>query len=275
MKTLYISDLDGTLLNSDASLTNETSTIINSLIEKGMNFTFATARTTVTAIKMTEKINLSLPVILMNGVCIYDISKQKYINVELISQSATVKIIDILKNHNQTGFFYSIIEDEIYSYYENLDKPHMRSFHEERVRKFNKPFVKVNSFTDCLNLDILYYSMADKQEILEPLYNCLKQVEGIHIEYYRDIYEPDFWYMEICSDRASKYNAVQTIRKAYGFEQIIGFGDNLNDIPLFKASDMSYAVENAKSEVKNAATGVIGSNNDNGVADWLLRNFEV
>ena len=49
MNTLYVSDLDGTLLNSDVKISENSKNIINSLIEKGMNFTVATARSLVSA----------------------------------------------------------------------------------------------------------------------------------------------------------------------------------------------------------------------------------
>ena len=68
MKTLYISDLDGTLLNSKAMLSDFTVKTINDLTDKGMNFTIATARTSATVLKMLSDVNIKIPVILMNGV---------------------------------------------------------------------------------------------------------------------------------------------------------------------------------------------------------------
>ena len=77
MKTLYISDLDGTLLNENALLSEDTIQGLNKLIEKGVNFTVATARTNATVVKMLKNVNIQLPVILMNGVTIYDIRNKK------------------------------------------------------------------------------------------------------------------------------------------------------------------------------------------------------
>ena len=51
------------------------------------------------------------------------------------------------------------------------------------------------------------------------------------------------------------------------------FGDGMNDLDLFEAADEAYAVENAVPELKAAATGIIGSNNDDGVAKWLSENW--
>ena len=51
MKTLYISDLDGTLLHSDETISDYTNQVINSLTERGMIFSYATARSYITAKK--------------------------------------------------------------------------------------------------------------------------------------------------------------------------------------------------------------------------------
>jgi hypothetical protein len=63
------------------------------------------------------------------------------------------------------------------------------------------------------------------------------------------------------------------LKEKYGFERIVSFGDNLNDIPLFRASDECYAVANAKAELKEIATSVIESNVNDGVAKWLDSRF--
>lgn len=86
---------------------------------------------------------------------------------------------------------------------------------------------------------------------------------------YQDIYSKDLWYLEIFSAKASKYNATKYLRKEYDFEHVICFGDNLNDLPLFSASDFKIAVDNAKDEVKAAADFICASNVNDGVAKWL------
>ena len=66
MRRLFVSDLDGTLLNSEAQLSDETVAIINEGLERGMDFTISTARTPTTALKIIEKLSLRLPVMMMN-----------------------------------------------------------------------------------------------------------------------------------------------------------------------------------------------------------------
>ncbi|MBD5159833.1 MAG: HAD hydrolase family protein [Ruminococcus sp.] len=75
MNTLYVSDLDGTLLKSDETISEYTNEIINSLTEKGMIFSYATARSFVTAKKVTKGLNAKIPVIVYNGAFVIDSRK--------------------------------------------------------------------------------------------------------------------------------------------------------------------------------------------------------
>lgn len=269
MKTLYISDLDGTLLNENAVLSNDTIDGLNRLIEKGVEFSVATARTHATVVKMLKDVNISVPVILMNGVAIFDLKQQKYISVQSVSQNGKDALFFAVKKYLHSGFVYCIENGELSTYYENTDSPGAKQFIEERERLYGKKFTRVDSFSECKTGNIVYYSIDDKKEKLQKAYEFLAACEDLHIEFYRDIYNTDHWYLEVCSGTASKRNALKELKKLCGFEKIISFGDNLNDLPMFEESDEAYAVSNAKEEVKQKATDVIDSNINNGVVKFL------
>ena len=63
MKTLYVSDLDGTLLRSDETTSDFTNKTINELISRGMLFSYATARSYVTSRQVTKGIDARIPLI--------------------------------------------------------------------------------------------------------------------------------------------------------------------------------------------------------------------
>ena len=79
MKQLYITDLDGTFIDSNAQVSDISSEIINKVTHAGGFFTFATARTASSAVQIMKNVNVNVPCILMNGVSIYDIKEKKYI----------------------------------------------------------------------------------------------------------------------------------------------------------------------------------------------------
>lgn len=273
MKTLYISDLDGTLLNSSAELSDHTVDALNRFIKAGFFFSVATARSSGTAVKILEKLKINVPVILMNGVTVYDTVAGEGVKTEIIPHESAVKMLEVLRENSITGFLYTNEEDGLLTYYENLDAPQRKSFYDERVLKFGKRFMKVESFFQCVRKPIIYFSVCDRREVLSPVCEQLREDKNINVEFYRDVYLEDFWYLEICSAAASKFAAVNFLRERYGFERVVSFGDNLNDLPMFEASDESYAVSNAKDEVKLKADGVISDNNSDGVAHFLEENL--
>lgn len=67
MKTLYVTDLDGTLLNTKERINPESIRIINGLVDRGMMFTYATARSLVSAAVAAEGLSTKIPVIVYNG----------------------------------------------------------------------------------------------------------------------------------------------------------------------------------------------------------------
>lgn len=77
MKTLYISDMDGTLLNDGGKVSRRSVEIINELIKKGMLFTVATARSAMSAAELLKDIDISVPAVLMNGVFLFDLKNKK------------------------------------------------------------------------------------------------------------------------------------------------------------------------------------------------------
>ena len=274
MKTLYISDMDGTLLNDSMEISPFTRDTLNALIGKGVYFTVATARTVDTASYILSGVRLNLPVVLSNGAAIYDIAEKKFVNIEVIKPGHAVFLFDTLKDAGITGFVYTFENREINYYYENLDAPHRKEFHDDRSCKYGRAYIKVNSFSELANRGVFYFSTADSYEKLAPVYQKLLS-SGIHVDFYRDIYRPEHHYLEASAANSSKYNGVMFLKEKYGFERVISFGDNLNDLPMFEVSDECYATANAKEDVKSRATAVIGANYNDGVAKWLMENVKL
>ncbi|MCC8022825.1 MAG: HAD family hydrolase, partial [Clostridiales bacterium] len=72
MQTIYVTDLDGTLLNSRTQLSETARKLLRELIDKGMNFTYATARSRNSAKRLLGDLTITLPVIVHNGVFVME-----------------------------------------------------------------------------------------------------------------------------------------------------------------------------------------------------------
>ena len=93
MKTLYVSDLDGTLLRSDISLSKYTCETINALAARGMLFSYATARSYSTASKVTKGLDAKIPLIVYNGAFVIDNALQ---TVQNRSTASLRRCLDLL-----------------------------------------------------------------------------------------------------------------------------------------------------------------------------------
>lgn len=271
-KTLYISDLDGTLLNQNAELSVYTKEVLNSMIANGLNFSVATARTASSALVILADVQGSIPIVLMNGVLIYDTTQKQYIQTHPLTAKSALTVITALKELNVTGMMYKLEDSVQHTYYETLDHKPIRDFITERITRYNKKFRQTSSFLNVPPEGIIYFTLLDIYENIRRTYDTLMALPDINCVMYKDNYSPDLWYLEIHSDMASKKNGVDFLREKYGFERIIGFGDNLNDLPMFEACDVRIAVDNAKPEVKNAADFICSANDNDGVAKWLKEN---
>ena len=144
-KTLYISDLDGTRLNQNAELSPYTKDALNQMIADGLNFSVVTARTAASAFIILGGVQWTVPIVLLNGVLIYDNLQKRYVQVLSLSEKTTSAIISVLQKLNTTGLMYQLKNDEQVTYYETLEHTPLRDFIEERKIRYNKVFHEVKT----------------------------------------------------------------------------------------------------------------------------------
>lgn len=270
-KTLYVSDLDGTLLNQNAVLSEYTKNELNKLISCGINFTVASGRTTDAIKEIMTDVELNIPIISFNGVIVYDIKQKSYIKVHWLSAETVKNIASILKSHNVSGFMYELKDDVLISYYESesLEQKPLYDFVQDRKTRYNSIFRQTNDFDNVSSKHIMYFTLVDTYDRIKPVYDALKKLTDINMSMVNNTYSDDLWFLEIFNAEASKQNAVMFLRKTYGYKKIIGFGDNHNDLPMFKVCDLCVAVKNAKDEVKAVADHICKSYDEDGVVKWI------
>lgn len=269
MKRLFVSDLDGTLLNSKTEVSDVTAGIINREIEKGLNFTISTARTPATALKIIEKLNLKMPVMLMNGVLVYDMEQKRYIQKAVLDETVVMTLLGLIKTRGLNCFLYGLEDNRFVAYYDSVDSTALNYFRNEYIMKYDKKFTEVEDLSLIAGNEIIYCMLREPKERLEGLYRELSVVKGIKAEFYADIYSDENYMLEIFSDRASKKEALSYLRSKEHYDSVISFGDNLNDMALKNASDYFYAVSNAHPDIQNMADAVIPSNDEDGVARFI------
>lgn len=268
-KTLYVSDLDGTLLGSDQRTSEFTNRVVNSLTERGVLFSYATARSGVTAVKVTAGMTTSFPTIVYNGAFILDHRTGAHLQENFFRKDEAAALIKEFTAAGIWPIVYSFVEgEEKFSYLPDKCVPAALEFTaSRRGDPRDRPLADEGALGEG---DVFYLSCIGETERLAPFYE--KYRARYHCVFQREIYTRAQW-LEIMPREASKANAARQLAALYGCERIVSFGDGLNDLDLFAVSDEAYAVENAAPELKAAATAVIPANDEDGVAVFLARRF--
>jgi len=269
-KTLYISDLDGTLLNGSQALSARTVEIINSLTKRGMLFSYATARSYVTAAKVTGGFASSIPAIVYNGAFIIENGTGKRLLEKHFTEEESRYILNTVMEHGVYPIVYAFVEGrERFSYVVSLQSEGCKRFN--KTRKGDLRDAPVSDTSELYRGEIFHFTCIDTPEKLYPLYCLLR--ERFECIYHVDIYSGDQW-LEVQPPDVSKAEGVRALKRMLGCERVVCFGDGVNDIPMFEICDECYAVENAHHDLKKIATAVIPSNDRDGVALWLLENYK-
>ena len=270
-RILYVSDLDGTLMRNDETISAYTERTLNELIEEGLAFTYATARSVESARTITGGLRLKLPVVTRNGTVLADNSTGRHLEKALFTEEEVRLLKELLPELPEYGFVSCFIGDEmIKTYIPGKHTPGMEKY----LRK-NEHDTRLRPAADPGSMFIGqpgYVTLIDDREKIAPIYERVRNYPGWECLFQKDTYWDEYW-LEICPQNCTKARAVLKLKETFGFEKLVVFGDSVNDLSMFRSADESYAVANAIDELKEAATAVIGSNEEDAVADFLKAGF--
>lgn len=270
MKTLYLSDLDGTLLRSDERVSEYTANIINRFVRDGGCFSYATARSVVTASKVTAGLNTEFPVICCNGAFIFKNKTHEILLSNFFTPEEVEFVSNVLTAHNIYPIVNSYIDGrERLAYIERYLTRAAKSYLDNRI---GDPRRYAADNTDELYYGNIYrFACMGTDASLSPVNNLFKSDNRFSCVYQKEVYSGDYW-CDILPARATKANAALQLKSMLGCDRMIVFGDERNDLSLFSAADECYAMSNAVPELKEIATAVIDSNDNDGVAKWIESN---
>jgi Cof subfamily protein (haloacid dehalogenase superfamily) len=272
----YVTDLDGTLLNSEQKLTAYTVQVITEAMEQGIIISFATARGYISAASVAADISWKYPLILYNGALIYDSIQRKVIDGYWLDPDISGEIISMGRTHGLTPFYFLLDDaDNERVLYEPPTREGDVKFYNSRLHDVR--FREIERLECPEGHRTLVMSYIGRLAELELLHKEVldRYGEAIHIHFMKDIYIHDHYFLEFSHPEANKSQGLRLWAQHMGLdtEDIVVFGDHLNDLGLFAAAGTSVAVENAQEELKAMAHIITASNNDDGVAVFLAARF--
>lgn len=248
---MILTDLDGTLICSDGSISDRTKEILKSCQNRGIYVVIATARYWIGAERYIEEIQPDYE-ITTDGTLIHRHGEEVYsCNFEI---EDTNKIVQDLFAWDSKTEITVAAGRQVY----------WNSNHISESKKLYKAVY--NDYQKPLTCH------ANKIVAQLPAYEIAEQIANrnpCRLQTYRG----ENWYAFL-PEKAGKVLAIRELAKILNISlnEIVAFGDDKNDIEMLKICGIGVAVANAISDVKDIADDVTLSNDENGVAEWLAKN---
>ena len=264
---MVVSDLDQTLLNSDATFSPENLDAIRAAEAKGIFFTICSGRIFPMLEVYTRTLDIQGPVITTNGAAIVDGKSGKLLSKHTIPHEIAVRILDFARARD---YDYSALTGQV-SYF---------SGNSQRIKRFERyneiaesdglkamrlEYFNGRSYTNIENdiLKMLLYQIPAEE--FSSVTAFLDSIPEIHFT------SSDEGLLDIMAAGTNKGTAVAEVRKFMGLtkEQVCVFGDYINDLAMFEEAGLTVAVANAHEELKSKALYVTDTNDRAGVARAL------
>lgn len=274
-KTLYVTDMDGTLLGPDSRVDKESATIISDLTRQGALVTVATARTPATVEPLLADTATALPAIVMTGAAVWLRDLRRYDDVCYLAPEACDTVGGLFRSHDVEPFIYTVGDDGVLEVFRNgALSSKDRRFVDERARLGLKRFCfdDIRASGCVMPCTILYFAMGALDRI-NRLAADLEATGCCAVSCYVDIFGNDTGILEVFAPGVSKAAAIGRLRHRTGAGRLVVFGDNLNDLPMMAMADVAVAVENAVPQVKEAADVIIGPNTRPSVARFIYSDY--
>jgi Cof subfamily protein (haloacid dehalogenase superfamily) len=252
---LVVSDVDGTLLTKDKTLTEAAKAAVRRLHETNVGFTIVSSRPTLGMRFLIEPLEIALPIGAFNGSSIVD-PQSKPVEQHLIPLSAVQRCLEVL---NQFGVDIWLFTNDLWLT-RNPDGEY--NSHEKRAIRADPTIV--DDFTPYLSGACKIVGSSSDPVLLQRCEAAMQKALGADANAIRS----QSYYLDITPPGFDKGTFVEAIAKRLGIptDAIATIGDMQNDLAMFRKSGVSFAMGNAADEVKKVATHVTTSNENEGFA---------
>lgn len=247
MIQMIVTDLDKTLLRSDAFISEYSISVLKKCQQNNIKVVFATARSTQSASKILKQFT---PDIFVSYGGALVMAGENIIHRIDISADISNKLIKELLNTPEVAAVFAI--NESIAHTNNVDKlkDSLHYQYADFSTNNNYRYLKISLNASC-------QTAVEKIAANYPMLDMLRYTG-------EDMYR-------FANRDAVKWNALKAMAAHYKIDtdNFVAFGDDTNDLEMISKCGIGVAVDNAIDEVKAAAKYICGSNDNDGVAKWV------
>lgn len=260
---LIATDMDGTLLNANAELSDYNKEILQTLIKNGIEIIFATGRPFESLKKFKDAINNDNCSIICNGAAVAD-TNGKFLYTKSLDKDSSKMIIDLFKE-NKDDTCLNIYSDGKY-YISEKEFYFKKYIEKEGIENIIVGLEKIEVFDF---VKVLF--LGEHEKLLRLQENINKSIQNADAVFSH----PEF--LEIIPKGVNKANALKWLcdKKKIDYKNIMAFGDNYNDLDMINLAGIGIAVQNAVDEAKSDAYYIAPSHDEDGVGKFLKEFFEL
>ena len=252
---LVVSDVDGTLLTKEKLLTDRAIAAVRKIHEAGIGFTITSSRPTIGMRFLIEPLGITLPIGAFNGSCIVD-PALKPVEQHFIPEQAARRALEVLGEFGVDAWLFTadrwLVRNGTGVYVD----------HEARTIRADPTIVP--DFTPCLSQACKIVGASTDAAGLQRCETAMQKALGAQATAVRS----QSYYLDVTPPGVNKGTFVQTIVHRLGIstDDVATIGDMHNDLAMFHVSGTSFAMGNATDDVKQQATHVTASNEEEGFA---------
>ncbi|MBM7614405.1 Cof-type HAD-IIB family hydrolase [Alkaliphilus hydrothermalis] len=267
---MVVLDMDGTLLNSQSQVCNVAEDVLKESVKRGIIVAIATGRIFTSARAYAELLGIEAPIIACNGALIRNHITNEVIYQNEVKKEDALKVIEICQEHDVYFHFYD--QENLYVEKERVD--YLLEHYWGGRRKKGSENIQFQELENALayvagnDVEILKFVLVDhRPERLVKIRKVLENIPTIEVD--------KSWHnnLEVMNQGVSKGKAIKQLGEILGIEKddIIAFGDNYNDLSMKDYSGAFVAMGNSDDAIKEIATYVTTSNDENGVAEGIKK----
>jgi len=266
---LFVSSLDNNILTKE-NISPYVKYKLNNLYYKNMPLVFATTRTPSSLNYVFDEVEVTYPMVIMNGSAIYHFDKGIFEDKYKIDDDTEEYIETTLDQLNINAFRYIIDDNMMHCLYTKIENEAEQNYYNHRRKnKFNN-FVRAKLLKE---LKVNIYVVIDTKDRIDKLCDEIRNSQYISnvdlVVYKYESVEGDYWYLKINSKASTKESLVQEIKERENFKKLIVCGSGKTDIKMIEMADFSVCLSTAPDYIKEKVDLIVSDN----IGD-VLKMFE-
>ena len=266
MSKIIFSDLDGTLLSDDKSISQKNRQAIQDLLDEGHYFVICTGRPVASGREVAKELGLTSSgcyMVCFNGAVVYDCAADQVLKRNSVPFNYMVHIFEEAQKAGIYVQTYNETDVIALSHTKELDY---------YVEHSKMSYKVVNNLYDAMDMEpqkVLLVELEDKQRLLD-FKNKLEPWSKDKLNAFFSCEE----YLEFCPKGIDKGAGVTYLSEFLNIplSDVIAVGDERNDIPMLEKAGLGIAMKNAQEDVFPSADYVTeANNNEDAIAEVIYK----